>query len=103
MVKLVLPLVLILSLLLCVYFWLPQETDETSALKTNSESSEHLYKSIAAASEQWIIAESTWNNEHEFTHDWNGDGHLETLRSDFLGAQARSHYNIVLKDGKSVK
>ncbi len=68
MVKSALPLVLILLLLLCVFFWLPQETD--------TESSEHLYNRIAAASEQWIITELTWEDTDRFTYNWNGDGHL---------------------------
>jgi len=103
MMKSLVPFVLIFSLLLCVFFWLPQETDQSPTSKANTESGEHLYERIAAASEEWGITEFTWEDSDGFTYDWNGDGHPETLDSEFLGAGAQGHSNIVLQDGKSGK
>jgi hypothetical protein len=51
----------------------------------------------------WTIACSSWRDEKSFSHDWDGDGFPETLESEFLGAAAQSHHDIVLKDGRTGK
>lgn len=51
--------------------------------------------------EGWEVREIGNHDLEKFTHDWDGDGHNETLQAEFLGAGAQSHYDIVLTDGRT--
>ncbi|MFH2044814.1 MAG: hypothetical protein ABIK92_06690 [Pseudomonadota bacterium] len=49
----------------------------------------------------WIIQEYNWENKQDYIYDWNDDSHPEALGVEFRGAGAQTHWNLVLKDGKT--
>jgi len=93
--------VLFLLLSLSILSWWSDTGDEITATQGQNGAIHSLRGDQNGETEQWIITESTWENEREFTYDWNGDGYAETLGTVFLSAGAQSHYDIVLSDGRS--